>query len=1053
MKPLRIEMSAFGPYADKTVLELNSLGGQGVFLITGDTGAGKTTIFDAIAFALFGEASGSVRTVDTMRSDFAEPSVKTYVKLNFLQKEREYAITRNPKYERPKKNGEGYTTENADAELVLPEGDIITGSKEVTAKIVDLLSITYRQFKQIAMIAQGEFLQLLLADSKERGEIFRRVFNTEFYQTIQKQLKEKERERKKACESLEQSILQYISGILCSEEDQQLAVMRDNATIHSGEEILAELNSLVSRDKALHAVNRQQSEELSERQSAQVRLITEAARTNQVFTELQLTINSKIQLQEREGEYNLQKDSLQKAEKALYILRPLEVAYKKESENADKLTQSISDLSAQAQVLIKSQKEAKDHYLKEREKEGERDTLAASINRLNRELPKYDDCENLKITFENLTIKKEKLKTIADGLEEKKAQLSDQRKSLEEELYGIEDAELKLTVCEQDKKENTFAISELTELQSSLNSLSSIVRNCELLKNEFERANTAYYISNNLLLEKEAAFFREQAGILAKDLKSGSPCPVCGSLMHPQKAVAGEDAPSEAELNNFRKDNDVARQCMQKASEASASEQAKQKAGREQFMKAAGRYFGKDNHSQENNSDQNNFENELGHRIEASLSACNKRSLELEAYYMELQKRVFRRQEIKEQIRASEEDFQNIENTYSEIQQEIQNNLTELSTVMGEFNALKASLEYTDKEQAMKTVTLWSNSLNTLKDAYKIAEETYHSTVNKAENIKTLLLSLQSRLEETSSICRQAQAIYFTKLTETGFEKEENYLNSLMTVDQIDTLKIKLESYQDAVKKSEQDIMRLKSETEGKKPVNLEELEEVKSEIEAEKRQLEERQNVVAARLGTNEYTLKALKKSLADASVFQREYLLVSSLSKTANGELTGKQKLAFEQYVQAAYFNQILLEANKRLKIMTNGRYELLRREEPMDLRSQSGLEINVLDYYTGRTRSVKSLSGGEAFKASLSLALGLSDVIQSYAGGVEIDTLFIDEGFGALDGESLEQALETLVGLAEGNRLVGIISHVSELKERIDRQIIIEKSNKGSRIRLMV
>jgi exonuclease SbcC len=251
----------------------------------------------------------------------------------------------------------------------------------------------------------------------------------------------------------------------------------------------------------------------------------------------------------------------------------------------------------------------------------------------------------------------------------------------------------------------------------------------------------------------------------------------------------------------------------------------------------------------------------------------------------------------------------------------------------------------------------------------------------------------------------------------------------------------------------EQDLQRLSKETENKQKQDMELLETVKQKLEQEKRQADESIRTLIARLGTNEPIAKALRKALSNAAVYQQEYLLISNLSKTANGELAGKQKLAFEQYVQASYFNQILIEANKRLKIMTNSRFELLRREDAADLRSQTGLEIDVLDHYTGRIRSVKSLSGGESFKASLSLALGLSDVIQSYAGGVEIDTLFIDEGFGALDAESLEQAIQTLAGLAAGNRLVGIISHVSELKERIDRQVVIQKRNSGSTVHLKI
>ncbi|MFZ7101507.1 MAG: SbcC/MukB-like Walker B domain-containing protein [Peptococcaceae bacterium] len=338
------------------------------------------------------------------------------------------------------------------------------------------------------------------------------------------------------------------------------------------------------------------------------------------------------------------------------------------------------------------------------------------------------------------------------------------------------------------------------------------------------------------------------------------------------------------------------------------------------------------------------------------------------------------------------------------------------------------------------------------KGAFRQAEEAYHALKNKLEGNQTILSDQKKRLTDTIQTKQEALAAYIKKLSECDFPNEEAYHNALKTESEISELKYFIEQYRNEVQDVKQDLRRLTKETENKQKQDMEQLEAAKQKLDQEKRQADESIQALIARLGTNEPIAKALGRANSDAAAYQQKYLLLSNLSKTANGELTGKQKLAFEQYVQASYFNQILIEANKRLKIMTNSRFELLRKEDAADLRSQTGLEIDVLDHYTGRIRSVKSLSGGESFKASLSLALGLSDVIQSYTGGVEIDILFIDEGFGALDAESLEQAVQTLVGLAAGNRLVGIISHVSELKERIDRQVVIRKSSSGSSIQLI-
>ena len=397
MKPLKIVMSAFGPYADRTELDLTVFGGQGLFLITGDTGAGKTTIFDAIAFALFGEASGSTRTLDTLTRDFVQNNVKTYVELNFLHKNKIYIIIRNPRYERPKKSGYGVTTENPDATLKLPNGDIITGNREVTAKTVELLGINCRQFKQIAMIAQGEFLQLLLADSKERGDIFRRIFNTELYQTIQRMLKDSELKSKKRCDSIEQSVLQYISGIACSESEQgqSLSEKLGTADIHSAEEIVTELQLLNTEDISLQDSLKLQAGELDNSLAAQIAKITQAKYINKAFSDLQITEEKKKNLTASQGEHIALKKTLHDAEKALYNISPLETLYLKELGAEQKLTLSITELGAEIQAQTKELEILKTNYQVEKEKESEREKLASSIDRLTKTLPGYDAQEAL----------------------------------------------------------------------------------------------------------------------------------------------------------------------------------------------------------------------------------------------------------------------------------------------------------------------------------------------------------------------------------------------------------------------------------------------------------------------------------------------------------------------------------------------------------------------------------------------------------------------------------------------------------------------------------
>lgn len=1047
MKPLKVVMSAFCPYAGRTELDLAAFGGQGLFLITGDTGAGKTTIFDAVAFALFGEASGCTRTADTLRSDFAEPNTKTYVELTFLHKDKIYYITRNPRYERPKKSGDGVTIENSDATLQLPDGDIITGYRDVTIKIAELLGINYRQFKQIAMIAQGEFLQLLLADSKERGDIFRRVFNTDLYQTTQRLLKDSEREAKKRCEGIEQSILQYISGIACpeSEQGQILSAKTGTATIHTAKDILTDLQVLITADTTLRDNLKQQADKLDKDLAAQIAIITQAQYINQAFADLEIAQAKQQVLTKRQGEHNDQKKTLQDAEEALYIVSPLEAAYLREQEAEQKLTQSITALDIEIQAQIKDLETAQTSYQAEKEKETEREKLASAIDRLTKMIPQYDAFELLERELQRLA---ERQSTACAALEERrqqKADLLEQRNNLNEELERLADTEVKVSACEQEAKQLQATQAELLDLQNSLSRLSKLQSENTRLQQQFTDAQGAFQTVNIIYMEKETAFFREQAGLLAASLKDGNPCPVCGSTVHPNKATPSADAPREAELNELKQKTDLARQSMQKTSEQSAAKLAETKLAQEQLVHDAGAYFP--------DIDQIIMQERLSSLIESALVESGQKKRENDDQNLQLKEQTSRKKQCKELLVSLDCSLLTNEDEITQNEQQKNSIVSDISSKIGELKALKSSLEYEDRQQAVASIEVWTGNLNYLKEIFGNAEEAYHTLNNKLEGNQTLLSDQRERLANVIQTKQQALAAYEKKLSECDFPNEEAYHNALRTESEISRLKHSIEQYQNEVQAVGQDLRRLSKEAENKRKQDMEQLEATKQELEQGKMQADESIQIVIARLGTNEPIAKALYRAISDAAIYQQEYLLLSNLSKTANGELAGKQKLAFEQYVQASYFNQILIEANKRLKIMTNSRFELLRREEAADLRSQTGLEIDVLDHYTGRNRSVKSLSGGESFKASLSLALGLSDVIQSHAGGVEVDTLFIDEGFGALDAESLEQAIQTLVGLAAGNRLVGIISHVSELKERIDRQVVIKKSSSGSTIHIFV
>jgi exonuclease SbcC len=1045
MKPIKLVMSAFCSYAYRIELDMTAFKGRGLFLITGDTGSGKTTIFDAIAFALFGEASGSTRGVETLRSDFAKPDTETFVEFTFLHRGKQYTVIRNPRYERPKRSGQGLTTESANATLVLPSGDIITGLNNVTVKIESILGINYRQFKQIAMIAQGEFLQLLLANTKDRGEIFRRVFNTDLYQMAQSLLKEREREARKRCDSIEQSIIQYISGISTSESEigQKLTDRISNVTIHTAEDVLIELRELISEDTSKRNDLQRKADELEQKLADQIARITTGQYINQAFQNLKVAEKKEKTLVANLEKHKKEKEELEMAEKALYTISPLETAYRREKKTEEGLEESIAKLIQLIEGQEKDLQTACESYRTEMDKEPLRERLTSYIDGLRKLLPAYEKTEELEKHIKTLSVSHKSLSDELDKLKLQKQELIENREALAADLEQLGDVEIRLTNCQQEIKQLETVLIQLVELQNQLAKYKELQAECNSLQKLFEKTQDEYTAINMDYLEKETAFFREQAGIMAATLEGGKPCPVCGSTTHPNKAVPTADAPSEEELKKLKEKVDLSREDMERASNKSATKLTEEKLAKEQLIRDAKVHFPM--------LEEELREEALKSLIELALDQNNENKKESDDKYLKLKDQLARKSEATKQLKLIQEALKDCEELMDKQEEERNNINAVVASKEGALRTLKSSLEYENRHQAEMTIKEWESQLDKLKAAFSKAEQAYHKANNELDNNRTLLIDYKERLIETDKAKKDAWKAYTEGIIKCGFRGEPDYHGALKTETEIRELKKSIDEYTSEVRAVEQDLKRLRQETEGKEEQDLEGLESLHKEFEEAKSQVGKSIQVLTTRLETNKFISAALEKAIPKAISYQKEYLMLGKLSRTANGELAGKQKLAFEQYVQASYFSRILIESNKRLRVMTNNRYELLRKEDATDLRSK-GLEIDVLDHYTGRVRSVKSLSGGESFKASLSLALGLSDVIQSYAGGVEIDTLFIDEGFGALDAESLEQAIQTLVGLTEGNRLVGIISHVSELKERIDRQIVIKKTPRGSTLSII-
>lgn len=896
MKPINLTISAFGPYKNMVSIDFTKLGENGIFLITGDTGAGKTSIFDAISFAIFGEVSGSNRPIQSIRSDFADPDTETFVKLEFLHKNKTYKILRNPSYEKPKKKGEGFTKKTADASLEF-EDKVVTGIKNVDTKIEEILGINAKQFKQIAMLAQGEFLKILFAESKDRTEIFRKIFDTNIYNLIAKKLKENLKENEEKLKELKNSFTTNTANILWSDENKADISSKDLNEV----DIATVLEALKLEIKNNDAENTSLQEKILKKE--QEINVNEGNIKKQ--EELNIKIDNYNELLKKQIEYKQQEKEIEelkikiaKNQKIKEVIKPKEEKVKNQEEQIQKLEKDLENLNTK---IINGQKKEKEH-----------NTKIETVNKIGEIYKEYGNCVEIK---DELLEKANRLKNI-EKLELKKA--------------------------EQVK--------------------------------EYTKIENEYKVMNADFLEKEDEFFKEQAGIIAEKLEENKPCPVCGSIEHPKIAQKSVSVLTKHELDKLK--------------EILEKKQKEKQLKQEECIKT--------------NSQINTL-------VEEFKSDCNQ-EFDLEQF----------KNSIREKFNKNKEKLE----TNEKILLEEYNNLTLKTLIIKDFDFEKF------KDSVIESINLEKNEL--LKD-------------------KTLQEEKSKQLQEEKTKLKEYNEEYLKELLNLGFKTEEEYKNVLIADKEIENLKKFVEQFNTNVTVNNTKILEIEKEVKDKPKLDLT---EEKAKLIKEKNELEEERKVhiqVKGKLDNNTRIYNLLTENSKELKKKIKDFIIYDELSRTANGTLPGKKRIEFEQYVQATYFDMVILEANKRLAKMTENRYWLVRKEEPEKISDKVGLDLEVVDNYNGKKRDVKSLSGGEAFKAALSLALGLSDVIQSYSGGVVIDTLFIDEGFGSLDTESREQAINTLSLLIDNNKLIGIISHVTELKERIDKKIIVTKTNDGSKIEI--
>ena len=912
MRPLKLIISAFGPYAGKTELDLSQLGTSGLYLITGDTGAGKTTLFDAITFALYGEPSGEVRETSMLRSKYAGPDTDTFVEMTFAYNGKEYNVVRNPEYQRPKKRGDGSTSQRAEAALTYPDGRLVTGSPQVTSAIRELIGIDRSQFTQIAMIAQGDFLKLLIASTKERQEIFRQIFRTENYEALQYRLKNEAAGLKNRYDELQRSIKQYIGGIACEPDDVlEIEVRKAKDGQLPIEDVPELLTKLIEQD-----TDKQQAE------SGKLKTVEEEI--------------SKIDAM------------LGKAEQ--------------QSKARADLSKAQADLAAASERLPGLQSA----YEEAAKRRPEIEPLTGQIATEQAKLPRYDELDKSVREIGEKSGQLKALREKRDKLSEAIRLKKERRQSWQQELSALKDAETKKLQLEAELEKAKVRKTQIEKMSALLLERSKINTAHKAAQEKYrglrglDKAADAAYTALN------RAFFDAQAGYLAGTLEAGQPCPVCGSREHPAPAAMPHQAPTEADVETAKKKADKARTDLADAASAGAEVRGRLDSKNAEIDKAAEELFGE----KPENPDE---------AIAAALSKIAEQLAALTSGIAQENLRCRQKAEYETNLPILEKEL-------AESSDEVAASGTAMAALTAEIGGLASTL------QKLKETLAFA--------AKKDAEENIRALSEK-----------KSRLEAA-----------------------------------VQTAKDGLDAHKAQISRLETRIKTLSGQLEGAEAMDTETLTEQKEERAAAKTALSAKLTAIVSRLYTNRSVKNHIHERMKETAGAEERLKWVKALSDTANGQLSGKDKVMLETYVQMSYFDRMIRRANLRLMVMSGGRYELVRVSDAANQRSQSGLELDVIDHYNSAKWSVKALSGGESFMASLSLALGLSDEIQSTSGGIRLDTMFVDEGFGSLDEATLSQALKVLNGLAESNLLVGIISHVSELKERIDKQIIVKKEKSG-------
>lgn len=1032
MRPIELKMQAFGPYRDFIHLDFTKFGNHSIFLVNGPTGSGKTTIFDAISYALFNKASGESRENDMMKSDFATDEELAYVELIFEMKNTIYRVKRSPKQKGP---GERVKVRNYQSNVEFyREDEYLSNGTEANDQIEELLGLSHEQFKQIVLLPQGEFRKLLISDSKDKEKIFRNIFATQKIEDFQEYLKNQRKKYKKEYEIYETRLKQNVETIdLKSINHSSQLELNEAIRIKDYTEILNVMKDLVKEEEKNHSQLKEKLKDLNAKEKK--------------YNELNHLLLEKEKLENKKEELLVQAESIQKSKKiiekdqnARALNKEVEqhIQFQKELKN---ILEKIEKKTIREKKLEKKIKELELAEKTSKKDEQKLDKYQKDLRRYDLELKKFEEIEENK-------------KAINESEEAKQTILSQKKKEEEKEKEIQENIHLvradldKIVLWREELEEKRIRNREIEQIieqkKQKKKILEEILKSQNFLKERMKEKQSAYEdyeLSEKKYRKMQEGYFSNLAGILAKDLTETAACPVCGSKDHPKLAKTHDESISKeklAELEKIREEKQIIYK------EIEIEIQKTSESIEEKFSLL------EENMKQLKTS---RFAEELSITEKEWLDKKEKNKM-IKKEIEEIEGKIKNESSWRKELEKLQEDLQEKKLMITGLIKDLSNEELKIEESFTKIKTLEEKLLVESALDLRKKIKELEEEIKRIEKRAKSLQKELNELYNERTAIKATLKSLKEQQKEVAKEEKEQKEL--VRLLFKDYGLGEDFTDYILKQNDIEELKEKIQLYERekdyTVRQLETTMNKLKG-FEDSKTKNPQEIKNYLVDLIAQKEALEEQRDEMIQKISSHKSSEQKIRKNLKESEDVQKPFEIYSDLAEVASGSTKRTSFVSFERYLLSIYFSEILNAANERFVKMTNNRYQLIRRKNKTKGQSAEGLEINIFDRYSGKERSVKTLSGGETFKASLALALGLSDVIQSQQGGVEINTLFIDEGFGSLDIDSLEIAIETLMELQSSGRLIGIISHVEELKNRIPARIIVENLKEGSRARIEI